>query len=525
MIAKVTQLMKDNEGLWTDQCCINQDDPAEKAAAIGAMDIIYHSSTKVFVIIQDMSLSNDEWKLFMSATDPGNGRSSHMNDDTMGLSQLFIRFMKTRNLQRAWCLHEVQLAFAQTFLVCVDDSIQHFDIGRIHTLFTLTIELISQHSALVSEYERVFLTYSNVNESTLYTSPTDHLLARFGNITELACSVITDKVSICLNVANVPLIFHGTAISADHCRWILGMVALAAGDSTILCGVGPSLELDVSASRTSWLRWSRFRVMDKNFQPATDLSSIKELDMQHVNLVVLDLSHSAVLRRPERKLLTVSEAAIEGLATSLESKQVQDLLIRMQLHSANARRPQQLTFLANIVACVLNCGLGWMYNQYDLYQRLPDSQNNPVQEYHSFEICVKFLLTESGLVKSFNMARYDLQPLAGLLFAILARSRLFFERLEAVEGVSYLDHCCCLSIGGKETLAMISPESVRGYMVVLPKILSGGDTCVQRRLWVLRFLDDVFVIVYKTPLFSFETILGEPVVSEREIRLVGAQRG
>lgn len=51
-----------------------------------------------------------------------------------------------------------------------------------------------------------------------------------------SCSVVEDKISIALNVYKLPLTYEGPTQSEDSVRWILTMIALAAGDASVLCG-------------------------------------------------------------------------------------------------------------------------------------------------------------------------------------------------------------------------------------------------------------------------------------------------
>ena len=526
MVTTVVQLLERNEGLWTDQCCINQGDPTEKAAAISSMDIVYQSAARVFIVIQDIELTVDEWDLFLAASDPSAGPHAYSNTETIQLSRIFTRLMSTRCLDRAWCLHEVQLGQNQMFLIPVGDEIKHFGIKHIHKLFTMTIDQISHHPDLVGVYEKVFLTYSNINEASLYSLPTDHLMARFGNVIELNCSVTSDKISICLNVANIPLAFGGRAISTDHCRWILGTIALAAGDTTVLCGVGPSVTLDYFAERSSWMRWSRFLVMDRNFRPNSDLMSVASMDTQFLDLTVLDMTEM-VLRKPSWNFVNPSKIALQGLVRNLELRGAKDLLYRMQLHSDNPRQLEQLQLLANIIASALHCGPAWMRFQHEKYTQQPDFHFNQVLHAQSFEICLKYLLIETRLATSHEVDRHDLSSLVGLLFVLCARSRVFFESLGAINGAPLLDHCHILSIGGQHALATISPESVGKHRIVVPKVLTGSDTCVPRRLWVLQQLDDDaknFEILYKTKLFTFDALCSDVRVGERQIRIVGPRK-
>lgn len=57
----------DQEGIWIDQICINQEDEAEKASAIAAMDALYASARLVFILLEDVTLTHDEFTILSEA--------------------------------------------------------------------------------------------------------------------------------------------------------------------------------------------------------------------------------------------------------------------------------------------------------------------------------------------------------------------------------------------------------------------------------------------------------------------------
>jgi hypothetical protein len=47
-------------GVWLDQLCITQTDENEKKIAVGAMDIIYRSARRLIILIEDVTLTEEE---------------------------------------------------------------------------------------------------------------------------------------------------------------------------------------------------------------------------------------------------------------------------------------------------------------------------------------------------------------------------------------------------------------------------------------------------------------------------------
>lgn len=87
----------ENEGLWIDACCIDQNNEIEKKHAIGAMDLIYKSARIVYFLLEDVQLSSQEVEA-LSAISGLAGKTS-----TAVVSQLFPRLTSSRWFTRAWC--------------------------------------------------------------------------------------------------------------------------------------------------------------------------------------------------------------------------------------------------------------------------------------------------------------------------------------------------------------------------------------------------------------------------------------
>ena len=119
MVRKLENLMQEDEGIWIDQICINQHDPAEKKAVIGVMDLIYKSAREVLVPLEDISISVDE----MILLDDFIGKSA--NNQPPEASQQAIQLVvpivtkiaSARWFNRAWCFHELHCHGECIFLI------------------------------------------------------------------------------------------------------------------------------------------------------------------------------------------------------------------------------------------------------------------------------------------------------------------------------------------------------------------------------------------------------------------------
>ncbi|KAL9044134.1 MAG: hypothetical protein Q9214_002706 [Letrouitia sp. 1 TL-2023] len=127
IVRKLDCLMQEDEGIWIDQICINQNDPAEKEAVIGIMDLIYKSAREVLVPLEDISICVDEILLLDEFTEKGLERFSQAfaNHQPLEASQLAIQLVvpivakiaSARWFNRAWCFHELHCHGECMFLI------------------------------------------------------------------------------------------------------------------------------------------------------------------------------------------------------------------------------------------------------------------------------------------------------------------------------------------------------------------------------------------------------------------------
>ncbi len=75
-------------------------------------------------------------------------------------------------------------------------------------------------------------------------------MAVFYDISRLESTFQIDKISNAMNVVGLQMYFKGGNKSPDYCKPILAMVALCAGDLTVLGGASDSLKPDSTSSTT-----------------------------------------------------------------------------------------------------------------------------------------------------------------------------------------------------------------------------------------------------------------------------------
>ena len=321
--AVLEELESQEEGLWLDQICINQDDQMEKTITIGAMDLIYKSARAVVVALDDIEISRAEASVLEAYLNDPYGLT-HVSE-SVGVRQakgfrvanprdLFHRLVEKiiscEYFERAWCQHELRLGSHHVFLVrCSYSSapgtcrILRFTGPFLYYMFLLYARN-SPASSKLSEIARsvhsIFLKLQRddisrdhdaskaVGKPRPFYSYLHSMAEVFGNKAsgdpllptkeQRDYAANRDKISIILNTVDSGLVFQRGSVEATgrhsatlhECYKHMMVVALAAGDPVTLCTTGQQLLLEESTP--SWLCWPHSGDLDsKHFLPMTPI--------------------------------------------------------------------------------------------------------------------------------------------------------------------------------------------------------------------------------------------------------------
>ena len=329
--AVLNERKSQNEGLWVDQICINQDDDADKAVSIAAMDTVYKSARVVVIALDDVIITDDEAKALEGSADAARFSELRTDSDLLNrylennmvsnrISTLKLfhhavkKVVESQYFERAWCHHELRLGLDHIFLVPMLD---YKDSGRVDHSFirfngaflyhavllhandspsTPKLEKIKRdlHSIFLKSGSTEHFDRPNVkvvvqHQSDAFHSYTHSIAEVFdskagGNpllptkeLRDLDANV--DKMSIILNAVDSGLILRRSlntpssnqAWTLKQCQQQMMLVALAAGDPVVLCTTGPPLELQNETF--SWLCWPHSGDIDiGHFSPISPLS-------------------------------------------------------------------------------------------------------------------------------------------------------------------------------------------------------------------------------------------------------------
>ena len=406
--------ISENEGLWVDQICIDQDSDVEKTISMSAMDLVYRSARVVVVALDDLELKEHEGTVLRNHVTEYESLKHVVADKRFrrhqppylethdDLLQVLQKILSSSWFRRAWCRHEMRLARDHIFLLPCRTA------GSFkRTVLRLTSSCIAHLLALATEVP--FDAKIELLKPALHaffrdrTQPATagHTIAHHGNFTTVVSEVFgmeaggdprlpfeqreadarRDKVSIILNTMECGLALRhapGSSrinMSKADCYYSLLLLALAAGDPGALCSVGKPM-LQISAPES--MRHSRPTVSSWLFEPTNvdaGLNNYKTLDRLPANSNILTgISHHGshyvqldlhMLSR-DKLYRASSEPDILSLAEKFvytcETRKLGRHRKRYLLHDgqANASFGNMREVYGETLACVFACGPDWM---------------------------------------------------------------------------------------------------------------------------------------------------------------------
>ena len=499
------------EGIWIDQCCINQQDPAEKQLAIGCMDLIYRSARKVVAILEDISISKKE-KILLQTIDYGCERT---HADLNVLADVLIRILSCRWFKRAWCSHELQLSKDLIFLLPARPTPVELTPDGLETLYSVTSDYMHQREDLVARMvdNGVFRSYD------FFTRTIDRkdkravgrsLISEFSDIDQLACSSLTDVPCIAMNIAELQVYFTGHVRSRNECRWVLAMVALSAGDATVLDGVDEILRVEDDASTPSWLNWANDledTMTRVGYSKLRRPMCIESIDQYQITLDLL-LFTDTNLQHPSKYFYHKAGLLMSSLFKTLVNDHPDDQPYWMKPTDNPIERRREQDFVTVILACSLDCGFDWMIKQMTSAPDLAIYIERYLADFESkfWPILDEHVLSDK-LPGSLQPTKFDMKQKHSIVqyiyfilsddFLELGSFPLFLPTISRASSeedqvpLRQKDHkkvqCMWLDLGsGNKALVATRPGVVGRCRLTVPIALSNGSCAGIKRLWLLK---------------------------------------
>ncbi|MCJ1364008.1 hypothetical protein MMC16_003117 [Acarospora aff. strigata] len=499
------QRVSSNEGVWIDQCCIDQDDLSERKFAIGSMDLIYKSARAVVVVLEDIIITEEEAALLQDLfTEDDHSSPRFFGEDLNALSHILVRILSARWFRRAWCCHELQLSADVKFLLPAGNSLFMLSRDSLEALYSKAADYCLQDEELGELMCHVYLSYdfvTRVLERDTTEGQGRSLMSEFSDIYLLESSVQTDKICIAINISGLQLYFMGHDKSADECRWILAMIALSAGDATVLGGIDDPLMPEDGSGRPSWLHWANDledTMINLGASELREPACIASIDQHHITLDLLLLNlDNCTIKEPCRRSCGYALTLLTSLADLYSKEAPEDQPYWMQFNSSSIERWRERQFVSEIIACSLDCGLDWMMQQLNFNQRLSQKiqQSLDTLKYDLWP-SIRLLLIYRGLSKPAYLDKLDDERRNALLqyfhFVIFDSSLTEGDlspsySLVCCSGEHQVVRCGWLDRGTSgKALIPIGFKRKNPDQIAVPVALSDASCTTVRRLWFLQ---------------------------------------
>ena len=498
-----------DEGVWIDQCCINQRDPLDKQLIISSMDLIYGSARKVVAILEDVWISEAEEVLLEGVRVQWKPR----NEDLDTLTRILIRILSARWFRRAWCSHELQLSSDVVFLLPAKNYPLELSQDDVEELYFVTKNYREQDEELDALHLEVAYLSFDLFSRTIYRKIGKFrgrsLICEFSDIDQLSCSSQTDILCIAVNISGLQLCFTGEIQSPNERRWVLAMVALCAGDANVLGGVDEALRVEDRAGTPSWLNWVdevEDTMTGVGYSKLAEPPCIRSIDQYQITLDLLDFSNSTYWFPSKR---SYGRAALLVSLVSMayfNDAENQPYWMSPGTDSITASRERHL--VVEMVACSFEYGFDWMIKQ---ISSAPNLAGHVQQFLGDFESKVWPMLEERVLAENstelfyLDQLDHDKKSLVMLYLYFILSERLFgfcsFWSLPAKSRASPVDdnqvpvqeddqglyRCLCLNIGlGNKALVALRSGWVAQGTPSMPVALSNSSCAGIRRLWFLN---------------------------------------
>jgi hypothetical protein len=557
------------EGLWIDSLCIRQSDLSEKKLAISSMDVIYERARLVVMLLEDVLLTNQELQAVLEVMgyDSEDERSiepSEINHSVFAsLVPGVTKIARARWFTRSWCSHELQMSKESLFIIPADSCILRISISNLRELAYHAERYCTTYDGYEmqrSAIKTTFDTLSRVEREHIRVLPppgfSRPLMSLFHDIFQLSCSNIEDKISIALNVTGIQLRYLRDRPSEALCQWTLSLLALAAGDATVLGGL-TNIQLNPGQELASWLTWTddlEDSLVTGGSARVSDSYGITELGHNHITLDLLFL-HDYKPKTPSRESILRAGAFFDEcylditFGSELSMDEIDPLM------TGDPKYQEVVMRRVAALACSLECGLDWMTMQgsqcqrlYARLERLGLKGKEDDRAYRALLETANTLFDQTSTDLSIiNNDRDRMEELFEYLLFLMYSPPKFCttafrqqpfhpdsEVQERVQGRHW--HMAYADLGLDQkglTLEWTGPSrsNIGKIVWAIPTALQNPTCATIRRIWGLRLLGSskkpIWRIVSKVVLFTFLAVVedGEAVVLERRQRIDGFMDG
>jgi hypothetical protein len=410
----LTLRISKDEGVWVDRICIDQEDDEEKVIAIGSMDIIYRSSRRLVIALEDIQLTKDEDSLCDKYIQRANSMIAEIKaaglegaekscfidwywtldeSDMTALEDLLMKLLGARWFTRAWCAHEISVKKHdpkrenKAMFLCfgADGRVVEIEFQHLHLLaasvgtkmwqetpaneseILATVAGLTDNSCpdlftRVYRLDRLAVKVPEPGEEDKKSS----LLYHWSAIAGFGCQEVRDLCAIAWNRTGLPLVFKGTLSSLDEIHHISSLVAIASGDTFPLFAQMKPVELQGPNGKIflTWCGRPFGITQDQRFE-SEELGSIHSVTAEYIELDLLLIKGRPLPISPqawaEACYIIDHYYPAKRKAPNLPAQWSPETekLVSMSNHQLE-RFALGFNFPQTILAAAIDCGLPWI---------------------------------------------------------------------------------------------------------------------------------------------------------------------
>lgn len=527
-----------DEGIWIDQCCINQDDPQEKSQTIGFMNRIYEQARVVAVVLEDVVIDETEGEFLQHIIMQQCSNRAPTELDVMLenhsyhlIVSLALKILSARWFTRAWCNHELLVSKNHIFLVGVQTlGHEHPKVLRMTLQFLHSMILVcsrydytgaqdKHHSDLMVRYRKLRFLHVILNPFGLGGGydlgelDDEHSIARhlkspvetLKNLSLFGATVAADKLAIALNIVGSGLYYKGAERSEHDCGLLTSVVALAAGDPTVLCASGENYNLLTQTSQPSWIqrperldfvgvagRRGTFRRLDR-----VPKFTLKEIEMDFLHVAS---SSDAGVRRASEPFLTQAQYYIDGCIEMSKTDPMFQL---------GATLAENRAIKIQVLACALECGSKWITRS----ASAKTSEDYPDSD---LENAVEIFITSSGDHFSIHHLADRYRERYEVLTDFV--ETLMLDYISPIDVLGWSPAWLSTGPGEMDKLLFMCPTDIQEFSIMIPTLLVDANYTNCKRIFLLQSVSsqaDVWKVIGKSLGFGSDL----DVLTRQETRL------
>ncbi|KAL8720121.1 MAG: hypothetical protein Q9225_002966 [Loekoesia sp. 1 TL-2023] len=499
-----------NEGIWIDQCCINQDDPQEKSRTIGFMNLIYKQARVVVVALEDVVIDQAE-SVFLeslmkkcSSLRPPNPGILLEETAVHHINHVFLIGVNTLGHNQPKVLRLTLLFLAS--LVTVITSYDYFGAkDRHHRDLVAHLQTISQRGFLHIILNPFGLgaayNLDDLEDDPSTQSYMKSLVETLRNCSKFGATVAADRLAITLNVVGSELYYKGPERPEHECGLLLSVAALAAGDPTVLCCSGPKYELPDQSGKYAWLQRPEsldFAGIAGRQGTHRRLYYVPSFTLEQITLDFFQVASTldTSIQSASEPFLTRARWYIDGC---IEMSKIDHVF---QLGGTLADKKATKV---ELLACALECGPQWI-------NKAAAAKTSADYPDPDLERAIEVFISISSMQRNFQELTEEHRDLYEMLIDFV--ETLTLDYVSPIGTPAWAPAWVSIGPGEMDRLLFMCPADGQQYIAVIPTLLQHTDYTNCKRMFMLK-------TVPRTP--DFWTVIGKSLVFGTDLSVLTPQ--